>query len=190
MKKIEGTGADAVFLGGLTDENGAQVIKDKVTVLGPNDGKVKLLAPDGFTQQSTVDEAGPAAAGMFMSIAGVPIEEFEGPAREFIDALLAGPLAGQGIDPYAIYGGQAIKVLLDAIAASDGTRADVIAKMFETSVTDGLLGSFTINENGDPADASGAVVGFTIYEATATKYNGPTVVIAPKPETVTAAGTA
>ena len=27
--------ADAVFLGGLIDENGAQVIKDKVAVLGP-----------------------------------------------------------------------------------------------------------------------------------------------------------
>ena len=43
---------------------------------------------------------------------------------------------------------------------------DVIAKMFETEITDGLLGSFKINENGDPEDASGAVVGFTIYVAT------------------------
>ena len=49
MNKIKGTGADAVFLGGLIDENGAQVIKDKVAVLGPNDGAVKLFAPDGFT---------------------------------------------------------------------------------------------------------------------------------------------
>ena len=56
--------------------------------------------------------------------------------------------------------------MLDAIENSDGTRTDVIAKMFETEVTDGLLGSFTFNENGDPQDASGAVVGFTIYVAT------------------------
>ncbi|HET8969167.1 MAG TPA: branched-chain amino acid ABC transporter substrate-binding protein, partial [Gaiellaceae bacterium] len=52
MNKIKGTGADAVFLGGLIDENGAQVIKDKVAVLGANDGDVKLLAPDGFTTQA------------------------------------------------------------------------------------------------------------------------------------------
>ena len=45
FKKIQGSGADAVFLGGLIDENGAQVIKDKVAVLGPNDGAVKLFAP-------------------------------------------------------------------------------------------------------------------------------------------------
>ena len=56
--------------------------------------------------------------------------------------------------------------MLDAIADSDGTRSDVIAKMFATEVTDGLLGSFKFNENGDPEDASGAVVGFTIYVAT------------------------
>jgi len=36
FNKIKGTGADAVFLGGLIDENGAKVIKDKVAVLGPN----------------------------------------------------------------------------------------------------------------------------------------------------------
>ena len=58
--------------------------------------------------------------------------------------------------------------------------------MFATKVTDGLLGSFTIDENGDPAEASGAVVGFTIYVAT-DKLETKTV-ISPDPATVTAAG--
>ena len=188
FKKIQGTGADAVFLGGLIDENGAQVIKDKVAVLGPNDGDVKLLAPDGFTTQATIDESGGAAKGMYMSVAGVPIDQFKGPAKQFIDGLLAGPLAGKDVDPYAIYGAQAAQVLFNAIAASDGTRSDIIAKMFQTKVTDGLLGSFSINENGDPSEASGAVVGFTIYVAT-DKLVTETV-ISPKPATVTAAGAA
>ncbi len=153
MNKIKGTGADAVFLGGLIDENGAQVIKDKVAVLGPNDGAVKLLAPDGFTTQATIDEAGGAAAGMFMSVAGVPIDQFAPPAQEFVDQLLAGPLSGKSIDPYAIYGAQSGQVMLDAIAASDGTRADVIAKLFATNVQDGLLGTFTFSEDGDPVAA-------------------------------------
>jgi branched-chain amino acid transport system substrate-binding protein len=185
FNKVKSTGADAVFLGGLIDENGAQVIKDKVAVLGPNDGDVKLFAPDGFTTQSTIDESGTAAAGMFMSVAGVPIDAFKGAAQEFVDGLLGGPLTGKAIDPYAIYGGQAAQVLFDAIAASDGSREDVIAKMFETNVSDGLLGSFAINEDGDPTNATGAVVGFTIYVATE-KLTVETTV-APKPETVTAA---
>jgi len=185
MNKIKGTGADAVFLGGLIDENGAQVIKDKVAVLGPNDGDVKLLAPDGFTTQATIDEAGGAAAGMFMSVAGVPIDQFEGPAQEFVDALLAGPLSGKSIDPYAIYGAQAAQVLLDAIAASDGTRADVTAQMFATEVTDGLLGTFSFSEDGDPVAAEGAAVSIVIYKAT-TKLETETT-IAPQQTTVDAA---
>ena len=76
--------------------------------------------------------------------------------------------------------------MLDAIAASDGSRADVISKLFETDVTDGLLGSFKIDANGDPEEASGAVVGFTIYVATDQLTTKTTV--SPKPETVAAAG--
>ena len=165
FRKIGGTDADAVFLGGLIDENGAQVIKDKVAVLGPNDGEVKLFAPDGFTTQATIDEAPDAAPGMFMSVAGVPIDEFKGPGAEFAEAIKP-RLGGANVDPYAIYGAQAAEIMLAAIAASDGSRGDIIAKLFDTSVTDGYLGSFDINENGDPSGAEGAVVGFTIYKAT------------------------
>jgi branched-chain amino acid transport system substrate-binding protein len=188
FKKIQGTGADAVFLGGLIDENGAQVIKDKVAVLGPNDGDVKLFAPDGFTTQATIDESGGAAAGMYMSVAGVPIDEFTGTAKDFVDELLAGPLSGKAIDPYAVYGGESAKILLDAIADSDGSRTDVIAKMFATEVQDGLLGTYSFNENGDPTNASGAVVGFTMYEATTELKTADS--FSPKPETVEAAGAA
>ncbi|HEX3289794.1 MAG TPA: hypothetical protein VHR46_00270, partial [Gaiella sp.] len=77
-------------------------------------------------------------------------------------------------------------VLLKAIEDSDGSRADVIKKLFATNVTDGLLGSFKIDQNGDPEDASGAVVGFTIYKATDELTTETTV--SPKPETVAAAG--
>jgi branched-chain amino acid transport system substrate-binding protein len=185
FNKVKQTGADAVFLGGLIDENGAQVIKDKVAVLGANDGAVKLIAPDGFTTQATIDESGGAAAGMYMSVAGVPIDQFAGPAKEFIDGLLAGPLAGKPIDPYAIYGAQSAQVMLDAIAASDGSRADVIAKLFETSVTDGLLGTFTFSPEGDPVAAEGATVAIVVYKAT-TKLETETT-IAPKQTTVDAA---
>jgi len=188
FKKVEASGADAVFLGGLIDENGAQVIKDKVAVLGPNDGDVGLYAPDGFTTQQTITDAGPASKGMFMSVAGVPIDEFSGTAQEFAESFEADYLNGARIDPYAIYGAQGAQIMLDAIENSDGTRSDVIAKMFATEVTDGLLGSFSFNENGDPEDASGAVVGFTIYVATDELET--VEAISPAREVVAAAGAA
>ena len=184
FNKIKGTGADAVFLGGLIDENGAQVIKDKVAVLGPNDGKVKLFVPDGFTTQQTIDEAPEAAPGMFLSVAGVPIDKFAGKGAEFAKAFKP-RLGGKEIDPYAIYGAQAAEIMLNAIGESDGSRADVIAKLFEQKINDGYLGTFSINENGDPGGAEGAVVGFTIYKAT-DKLETVTT-ISPKPEVVEAA---
>ncbi len=125
MRKVGQSGADGLFLGGLIDENGAQVIKDKVKVLGPNDGDVKLYMPDGFTTQSTIDESGVEnTQGAFFSVAGVPTDEFESEsAQEFITTFQES-LGGEPVDPYAIYGAQAAQVVLDAIAASDGTRAE------------------------------------------------------------------
>jgi branched-chain amino acid transport system substrate-binding protein len=189
FKKVQSSGADAVFLGGLIDENGAQVIKDKVAVLGPNDGKVGLYAPDGFTTQSTITDSGPASKGMYMSVAGVPVDEFSGPAQEFAENFQNDYLKDtESIDPYAIYAAQAAQIVFDAIGESDGTRSDVISKMFATEVTDGLLGSFSFNENGDPQDASGAVVGFTIYVATDKLET--VKALSPDPEVVAAAGAA
>ena len=44
---------------------------------------------------------------------------------------------------------QAVEVLLDAIAASDGTRASVVDRLFETNVSNGILGSFSFDRRGD-----------------------------------------
>ncbi len=144
MRKIGASGADALFLGGLIDENGAQVIKDKVAVLGPNDGDVKLLMPDGFTTQQTIDEAGVKnSQGSFLSIAGVPIDDFKGEAADFA-AKLKEALGGKPVDPYAIYGAQAVQIVLDAIANGDGSRQSVIDGIFSTKVENGLLGTFEI----------------------------------------------
>jgi ABC-type branched-subunit amino acid transport system substrate-binding protein len=102
---------------------------------------------------------------MFMSVAGVPIDEFKGKGAEFV-ADFKPRLGGKDVDPYAIYGAQAAELMLNAISESDGSRSDIIAKLFEQKINDGYLGTFQINENGDPGGAEGAVVGFTIYKAT------------------------
>jgi len=184
FQNVKKSGADAVFIGGLICENGAQLIKDKVAVLGDNEG-VKLLTPDGFATQQTIDDAGSASAGMYMSVAGQPIDQFQGAAREFATNFSKEYLNGKTIDPYAIYGGQAATVMLDAIGASDGSRSDVISKMFATKVQNGLLGSFSFSENGDPQGGTGAVVAITVYKATDKLETDK--VISPKQETVDAA---
>jgi branched-chain amino acid transport system substrate-binding protein len=164
FQKIKATNPDAVFIGGLIDENSGQLINDKVNVLGDNN-KVKLMLPDGFTTDAVFQrsEGGtPSANGAFFSVAGVGIDQYKGAAQKFISGFKS-QLGGKPVDPYAILGAQAAVVLLDAIEKSDGTRASVIDNVFKTDVKNGLIGSFSLNKNGDLSGATGAALKFTIY---------------------------
>jgi len=144
--KIKQSGADGVFLGGLICENGGKLVKDLRSVLG--DG-VKILAPDGFTPISAVvDGAGQAAEGMYVSVAGQPNENLGSTGKTFVKDFGATQPGGQ-VDPYSSYAAQSAQVLLKAIENSDGTRADVTTQLLQTNVTDGIIGSFKINSEGD-----------------------------------------
>jgi len=144
--QIKARGVDAVFIGGLICENGGKLIKDLSSVLGSG---VQLLGPDGFTPISAVvSGAGKASEGMYISVAGQPNENLGPTGKKFVKDFGATQAGGQ-VDPYSSYAAQSADALLTAIANSDGTRADVAAQLLKTKVTDGILGTFTINENGD-----------------------------------------
>jgi branched-chain amino acid transport system substrate-binding protein len=148
MRTVGASMPDAVLLAGLTEQNGARLIKDKVAAMGPNSGMVKLLAPDGFAQQSTIDLAGAAARGMFASVPGRVPQNLTGPGAKLVSQLqqeVKGP-----VELYAPYAGQAASVLLEAIAHSS-QRAGVIDAVRETDVRNGIAGSFSILPSGDPS---------------------------------------
>ncbi len=132
FEKVKGQSPDCVYLGAINDNNGQQLIKDKVKVLGPNDGAVKLIAPDGFTGYPELQKM-PEAQGMYITFAGLPAGELVkqgGAAGAFVEAFKA----EYGKDPasaYAIYGAAATQVILAAIEKSDGTRKGVRDAMFE-----------------------------------------------------------
>ncbi|MCU1397783.1 MAG: branched-chain amino acid transport system substrate-binding protein, partial [Acidimicrobiales bacterium] len=114
---------DCIFLGGINDNNGEQLIRDKVAVFGANTGAVKLIAPDGFTGYPTVDALA-EADGMYISFAGLPAGELikaGGAAGKFVEDFKS----TYGHDPasaYSIYGAAAMQFIMAAIAKSDGTR--------------------------------------------------------------------
>lgn len=149
MERVAETEAEAVLLAGLTEENGARLIKDKVAVMGPNTGAVKLLAPDGFAQQSTIDLAGSASKGMFASVPGLVPQELPGPGKQLVGALkktVDGP-----VELYAPYAGQATELVLTALAGTAGSRADVISGVADAKVKNGITGTFEILPSGDPS---------------------------------------
>ena len=152
MNQVRASGADAVLLAGLLEQNGAQIIKDKVSVLGPNDAAVKLLASDGFAQQATIDRAGPASKGMFVSLPGKVPSSLTGAGSAFVKEIKA-QVGGEPLEVFAPYAGQAAEVLIPAIQSGDGTRAGVIKSLFKTHVNDGIVGSFEITPSGDPSPA-------------------------------------
>jgi branched-chain amino acid transport system substrate-binding protein len=150
MRAVGMTAPDAVLLAGLTEENGARLIKDKVAVLGSNAGAVKLLAPDGFAQQSTIDLAGSASRGMFVSVPGLVPQDLTGPGKQLVSELkkkVSGP-----VELFAPYAGQAASVMLGAIGES-GERGGVIDAVRATKVSNGIIGSFNILPSGDPSIA-------------------------------------
>lgn len=155
--RIKQSGAQAVFMGGIVDNNGAKLIKDLRAGLGPN---VLLVAPDGFTPFSAVAEAGSAAEGVYISVAGLPNQALGKTGKAFLRAFSA-YAKKKTIDPYAVYAAQAAQVTLDAIARSNGTRPSVVAELFKTNVKDGILGTFRIDRNGDTT-----LKGITIYKMT------------------------
>ncbi len=143
--KIKASGADSVFLGGIICNNGGKLIKDLRAALGPD---VTIFGPDGWTPISaTIEGAGAAADGMYITQPGIPSDQLEGAGKTFVDDFTAE--IGHAPDPYTSYAAQAAEVLLEAIDEANGERAEVAANLFDLEISDGILGDFSIDENGD-----------------------------------------
>ena len=91
-------------------------------MLGPNDGAVKLLAPDGFAQQSTIDQAGPASRrDVRRACPARRRAALTGAGSAFVKELKA-QVGDEPVEVFAPYAGQAAEVLLDAIQAGEDPR--------------------------------------------------------------------
>jgi branched-chain amino acid transport system substrate-binding protein len=144
--RIKASGADSVFLGGIVCNNGGKLIKDLRAGLGPD---VTLIGPDGWTPISaTIEGAGDAANNMYVTQPGIPVDQLTGAGKEFVDGFTEE--FGKAPNPYTAYAAQAAVVLLNAIeAAGEFDRAKVSEELFNVEITDGIVGSFSFDENGD-----------------------------------------
>ena len=139
----------AIFLGGLISLHGGQLIKDKVKVLGDN-SKVLLLGPDGFNDSATVTDAGAAAEGMYVTIGGQDPNALTNATGKAFVAAYKKTYKVDHLEAYTAYGAQAFLVLANAIAKSDGTRASILKGLYNQSFPKGIIGSFKIDNTGDP----------------------------------------
>jgi branched-chain amino acid transport system substrate-binding protein len=168
--KIKASGAQGVFLGGLVCENGGKLIKD---IRAGVPASVKIMLPDGFTPASaTIKEAGSAAQGATISVAGLPNSALKGAGKTFITDFTK----AVGVpDPYAVYAAQATEVMVQAIAQSNGTRADVTKQLFKINLKNSILGNVSFNSNGDVTSNP-----VTIYKVTGNSAPTLKVIVPPK----------
>lgn len=138
-------GVDCFVYGGITASNAVQLYKDVAAAI-PN---VKLYGPDGVAD-TDFSEGLPAkvAAVTKVTVPTLSEDEYGPEGANFYKQYEAkyGPA-----EPFAIYGYEAGKLILDVIArAEDPTdRQSVIESMFDTADRDSILGKYSIDENGD-----------------------------------------
>ena len=136
-------GADGVFLGIEDYPTTVRLLSVLRARLGPD---VQLMAPESFGP-ATALLAGAAAEGMTLTQPG-PLTADLPPSGK---RLVASFTERFGAEPtrYAVSAAQAIDLLLDAIARSDGSRASVTRNLFGTRASDRIFRNFWITPTGD-----------------------------------------
>ena len=143
---------DMIFLGAVVDNNSAQMVKDKVSIMGDNT-KVKFMGPDGIFTQAFIDGAGAASDGAYASTPGVAKKDLNATGTKFYADYAA--KYGETNEPYAVFGYDTMNALLYAIenvcknGGNPADRATVNKAVFAVKDFQGALGTWSFDQNGD-----------------------------------------
>jgi len=149
MNKIKQTNPDAIYFGGIIENNAGQLVKDKVGA-GMSNEDVAFIGPDGIYIDTFISQGGTAAEGSYVTFGGLPPSALGAEGEEFVDQFenKYGEVHG-----YTAYAYEAANVMLDAIerAGKDGEveREEVIQEIFATENYKGVLGTWSFDEDGD-----------------------------------------
>jgi branched-chain amino acid transport system substrate-binding protein len=146
--KIKQSGADAVFFGGITANNAVQLYKD----LGAAMPDATFWGPDGVAESAfTNDLPADVADRTYITVATINPKDYGARGQKFFDDFKA-KYNQKVIQPYAIYGFEAMDVTLDSMdRAGDkcNDRQAVIDEFFNTKGKEGVTGTYDIDEDGD-----------------------------------------
>ena len=152
MNRIADENPDAIYFGGIIENNAAQIIKDKVGA-GMSNEDVLFVGPDGIFVDEILSQAGDAANGIYVTFGGLPESELSAEGQEFVETYES--RYDDEIQPYTAYAYEAANVMLDAIerAADEAggvpERQAVVEQVFATQDYEGVLGTWSFDEDGD-----------------------------------------
>jgi branched-chain amino acid transport system substrate-binding protein len=145
-QKIKASGADVVFVGAITGQGTPLLWKD----IRAGNPTITMFGPDGVNEKSWFDGAGSAADGTYLTFGGADISQLTGTGKTWAAAYEA---ANNGTQPpfYVAYGHAAAQVILAALQkAGTNDRYPIMQAVMATSALDTVIGSFTLDPNGDP----------------------------------------
>jgi branched-chain amino acid transport system substrate-binding protein len=151
-EKIKATNPDLVYYGGITQNNAGQLWRDLKDAM-PD---VKLMGPDGILEQEWIDAAGAAAEGTYITFGGLPADQLTGKGADFVKKYNE-KYPNNPPEAYTAYGYEAASVVLAAIETAAATnpadntalRAAVLDAIHGTKDFQGVLGTWSFNEEGD-----------------------------------------
>ena len=147
MTSIADTGPDLLYLGAIVNLNASKLLQDMRSVM-PVD-QVAFLGPDGLINQAFVDGAGDAAEGAYITFAGFPPDELQGPGADYATRMTE--RLGHSPDAYAVYAYECAVVVIQALdKVQEKDRAAILDTMFATEGFNSLLGgTWSFTETGD-----------------------------------------
>lgn len=147
VTRILRTAPDAVLFAG-TARDGAERLFAGLHAAAP---RLRLFGPNALALPEFYDRLGPAAASTYLTDPAIPPRIRPQTYRSF--ALEFRAAYGHEPDPYAAYGYEAMRTVLDAIRRArrhGNERRRVIAAAFGLHRRDSVLGPFSIDARGDP----------------------------------------
>ena len=111
--------------------------------------EVIFLGPDGLYAQAFIDGAGDAAKGAYITFAGLPPTELEGPGADFATRMTE--ILGHAPDAYAIYSYDSTVAVIQAIdQVGEKDRGKILDAMMGTKNFKSLVGkTWSFTETGD-----------------------------------------
>ena len=147
MATIKGEKPDLVYFGGTTQSKGGQIAKDMVAA-GLD---CKLMVPDACYEEAFIQSAGAENVNdrCYVTFGGLPPKELRGPGAVFVEKYTA--RYGSQPEGYAIYGYEAAKVALEAIARAGVKDRNAIRKacLAIHDFDKGALGTWSFDPHGD-----------------------------------------
>jgi len=132
-----------------------------------------VAAAEAQPVSAVVQGAGQAAEGATVSVAGLPNSALRGAGAKFVRDFTKADKRPP--DPYSVYAAQAAEAMVAAIAASNGTRADINKKVFALNLRNSILGALRFNANGDVTSNP-----VTIYKIKGGKSTTLRVIVPPR----------